>query len=214
MTAHATCVVAIRHGETAWNVDVRVQGHLDIDLNDRGRWQAQRLAQALAGEPLAAVYASDLRRARDTAAALAARAGLDVQYRSGLRERAFGRFEGLTLTEIEQRFPADAQRWRAREAGFDPGGGETLAVFHARAIGTVAELAARHRGQHIAIVSHGGVLDALYRAATQVALAVPRSWPLANASINRLLHGDDGFSLIRWSDTAHLDHPAFEQGTA
>ena len=214
MTARATRVVAIRHGETAWNVEVRVQGHLDIDLNERGRWQVQRLAQALAGEPLAAVYSSDLRRARDTAAALAAPTGLDVQCHSGLRERSFGCFEGLTLAEIEQRFPEGAQRWRRRDAGFDPGGGETLAAFYARAIGTVTELAARHRGQHIAIVSHGGVLDALYRAAMQVALDVPRSWALGNASINRLLHGDDGFRLIGWGDALHLEQPALEQGAA
>ncbi len=95
----ATRIVAIRHGQTAWNVDTRIQGQLDIGLNETGRWQAQRLAQALAHEPLAAVYSSDLHRARDTAHALAHGAGLEVRTDAGLRERDFGLFEGLTFAE-------------------------------------------------------------------------------------------------------------------
>ncbi|MFY9512204.1 MAG: histidine phosphatase family protein, partial [Rubrivivax sp.] len=119
-----TRLVVIRHGETAWNAELRIQGHTDIPLNDTGRWQAARMAAALADEGLSAVYSSDLQRAADTAAALAAAAGLQVVHDAGLRERHFGAFEGATFREIEQRWPEDARRWRQREPGFAPGGGE------------------------------------------------------------------------------------------
>lgn len=209
-----TRIVAIRHGQTAWNVDTRIQGQLDIGLNATGRWQAQRLARALADERLDAVYSSDLDRARDTARALADGAGLAVRTTEALRERGFGIFEGLTFQEIEQRFPDQAQRWRQRDASFGPEGGETLAAFVARAVSSVAAIAARHRGGQIAVVTHGGVLDALYRAASRIAIDAPRTWQLGNASINRLLHGEDGFTLVGWSDTFHLEAPALEEGSA
>lgn len=100
-----TRLLLLRHGETAWNAETRIQGQLDIALNERGLWQAERLAQALAGEDLAAVYSSDLLRAHATAAALARHHGLPVLADAALRERGFGRFEGLTYAEIEARFP-------------------------------------------------------------------------------------------------------------
>lgn len=205
MSADAvTRVLLVRHGETDWNAALRIQGHTDIALNARGRWQAQRLAAALADESLHAVYSSDLSRAHGTAEPTAVAAGLPVQHDEGLRERGFGRFEGLTFAEIEQRWPEDALRWRRRDSGFAPGGGEPLEAFHARAVATTAALAQRHRGQAILVVSHGGVLDCLYRAATGLALDAARSWQLGNASINRLLHTDGGFTLVGWDDARHL----------
>jgi probable phosphoglycerate mutase len=199
-----TRVFVLRHGQTAWNASRRIQGHVDEPLDDIGRWQAQRLGQALAGEGIAAIYSSDLRRAHDTALALAATTGLPVVTQAKLRERAFGRFEGATHAEIEQRWPEDAARWRRREAGFGPGGGEPLADFYARSVGAATALAARHRGQAIALVAHGGVLDCLYRAAMRLALDAPRTWQLGNASINRLLYAGQGFSVVGWDDAAHL----------
>ena len=207
----ATRILAIRHGETAWNVDTRIQGHVDIPLNDTGRWQARRLAEAIAGEELAAVYASDLGRACETAQALARDAGVEVVLHDGLRERAFGAFEGLTFAEIESRWPEQALRWRQRDPEFAAEGGETLRAFYARSIATATALAARHPGRQIALVSHGGVLDCLYRAATRLDLAAPRSWRLGNASINRLLHTPQGFSLVGWSDTHHLEREALDE---
>jgi 2,3-bisphosphoglycerate-dependent phosphoglycerate mutase len=209
----ATRIVAIRHGETAWNVATRIQGQLDIGLNDAGRWQASRLALACADERLDVIYSSDLTRARDTARVVASRAGLELRTDTGLRERGFGVFEGLTFAEIEQRFPNQARSWRRRDASFGPDGGETLQAFYARAVGTVAALAARHRGQHIAVVTHGGVLDALYRAASHVALDAPRTWQIGNASINRLLASDDGFVLVGWADTFHLACAALDEAS-
>ena len=100
-----TRVFALRHGQTAWNVTQRIQGHTDEPLDETGRWQAVRLGQALVGEGIAAIYSSDLQRAHATALALASATGLAVNSDPLLRERAFGRFEGATFTEIEERWP-------------------------------------------------------------------------------------------------------------
>ncbi len=213
--AQFTRLIAVRHGETAWNVDTRVQGQLDIGLNEVGRRQSVRLAQALVDEQLEALYASDLGRARDTALAVASLTGLPLQLDPRLRERAFGRFEGMTYAEIEQRFPDASRRWRQRDPDFAPeGGGEALAAFQARAVAAVAAIACRHRGRHVAVITHGGVLDALYRAAARVALDAPRTWHLGNAGINRLLHGEAGFTLVGWGDTGHLQGTSLEEGAA
>lgn len=204
MLEQATRLLLIRHGETAWNRETRIQGHTDIPLSALGRAQAERLAAALAEEPLAAIYASDLSRARQTADALARVHGLPVRLDAELRERAFGRFEGLSWDEIAQRHPEDAARWRRREPDFAVGGGESLTLFSARCLAAARRAAAAHPGQSIALVAHGGVLDCLYRAATRVALEAPRSWQLGNATINRLLATAEGFTLVGWNDDHHL----------
>ncbi len=204
MLEQATRIILIRHGETAWNRETRIQGHTDIPLSPLGVVQAARLAEALADEVLAAIYASDLSRARQTAEAVAAAQRLAVRLDPDLRERAFGRFEGLSWQEIDQNHPEDAARWRKREPAFAVGGGESLDAFSTRCLAAVARSATAHPGQSIAVVAHGGVLDCLYRAATRVALDAPRSWQLGNATINRLLWTTDGFTLIGWNDDRHL----------
>lgn len=214
MLEQATRVVLIRHGETAWNRATRIQGHTDVPLSPLGLAQAERLAQALADEPLAAIYASDLSRARQTAEALARLQGLPVQLDAGLRERAFGRFEGLSWEEIAQAHPEDAARWRRREPDFPVGGGESLVAFSARCLDAARRAAAAHPGACIALVAHGGVLDCLYRAATRVSLEAPRSWQLGNATINRLLATADGFTLVGWNDDRHLAGLSADDSTA
>ena len=206
-----TRVIAIRHGETAWNAETRMQGQLDIPLNQAGRWQAGRVAAALAGETLDAIYSSDLARALQTAEPLAAAAGLAVEVDAGLRERCFGVFQGLTFEEVEARWPQDSVRWRRREPDFAPEGAETLRAFAARCVAAASRIAAGHPGQTIAIVTHGGVLDSLYRAAARVGLQSSRSWVLANAGINRLLHTPQGFTLVGWADTGHLESAPLDE---
>ena len=126
----ATRILAIRHGQTAWNAAARIQGHTDIELDDTGQWQARRVAQALGDEDLQAIYSSDLARARDTAAPLAALHGLPVGIDEGLRERGFGDFEGLSFEQIEARWPDQALAWRRRDPAFGPRGGEVLRDLH------------------------------------------------------------------------------------
>jgi len=206
----ATRIIAVRHGETAWNVNNRVQGHLDIPLNNVGREQAARLGQALVSETVEAIYASDLWRAWDTAHAIASAASSAnakrVKVEEGLRERRLGAFEGRTFTEIEALWPDASRRWRQREPDFAPdGGGESLLAFRARVLEALNRLAARHAGGQIALVAHGGVMDVLYRHATGQELQAKRTWALGNAAINRLLWSEQRLALVGWADTGHLD---------
>lgn len=209
----ATRIIAIRHGETAWNVDTRVQGQLDIPLNDTGRWQAHRLALALAGEPIAAVYSSNLLRAWDTALSVADAVGRPVITDEGLRERGFGEFQGRTYAEIETLWPGEALRWRKRDPHFAPPGGESLVDLRERVTRTAHTLAARHPGEQIVMVGHGGVMDVLYRIATGQDIQAPRTWALGNAAINRLLWTVEGFTLVGWADTFHLDDDARDESS-
>jgi probable phosphoglycerate mutase len=214
----ATRVLAIRHGETSWNVDTRIQGKLDIGLNDNGRKQAERLGAALAKsqaqEPLnviSAIYSSDLWRAYDTALSISKATGVPVVADEGLRERGFGVFEGKTFDEIAQLWPDQSLRWRQRDPHFCPEGGESLTQFTERILKASQALAAAHPGQQIALVAHGGVMDVLYRAATGQGIQAPRTWSLGNAVINRLLWTPAGFTLVGWNDAQHLEDAAMDE---
>ncbi len=200
-----TRVTLVRHGRTAWNAIARIQGQTDIPLDDTGRWQAQRMGQALAGEDIAIVYTSDLARAADTAQALVDALGVPLETDSRLRERHFGSFEGLTFAELDEHHVDAARRWRTREPGFAPEGGESLIDFNQRSVDAVTRLARRHAGHHIAVVSHGGVLDAMYRAGSRVPLEQARSWHIGNASIHRMMLSAEGWSIVGWNDEFHLD---------
>lgn len=213
MQQSATRLVIVRHGETAWNLVSRIQGHTDIPLNERGLWQAERAGQALRDEGIHAIYTSDLRRAADTAAAIGRACELPVTTHEGLRERHFGRFEGYSHDDIATRWPDEARRWRNRDPDYGPQGGEILQHFYDRVITTAHEIARDHPGETVVLVAHGGVLDCFYRAATHVGLSVPRTWKIANASINRLLRTDEGFALIGWADTRHLEGDGLDETT-
>lgn len=210
-----TELLLIRHGETDWNAERRLQGFLDIGLNDRGRQQAAALAQALHDEVLDAVIASDLQRAVDTAQALALPRGLTVQTTPGLRERCYGAFEGLRYDEIAGHFPQAHASWMAREidARFPPGqqSAETLREFSTRAVEGVIALAQRHAGQKIAIVTHGGVLDCVYRAARGVGLDSVRDFDILNTGINRFHWDGSALSVLQWGNVAHLGQAALDE---
>jgi probable phosphoglycerate mutase len=204
----------IRHGETDWNVDKRLQGHIDIGLNAEGQRQAAALGQVLGDEPLDAIYASDLQRARDTAQAVASVQGRSVHIDAALRERCYGGFEGLQHHEIEQRYPQDFAAWKAREldARYPAGEriAETMREFSERAVGAVTRLIhaeCQHQAggrRKIAIVTHGGVLECIYRWATQSDIEQARDFDIFNASINRLQWDGERLHVRQWADIAHL----------
>jgi len=210
-----TDILLIRHGETEWNVEKRLQGHCDIALNAEGRRQAAALGRALRDEPLDAIFSSDLQRARDTAQAIAAARGMTVQTDPGLRERCFGAFEGLIHSEIGARYPADFLAWKERDldARYTAGEreAETLREFAARALATVARLAAIDGHERIAVVTHGGVLDTLYRHAHALGYEHPRNFDVLNASINRLKWDGARFHVLQWADVAHLAQTALDE---
>lgn len=210
-----TTLWLIRHGETAWNTERRFQGHTDIPLNGTGLNQARLLAERLANEhrshPFAAIYSSDLARARDTAQAAATRMGLTVREETGLRERDYGVLSTLTPEEMAALHPHAFDYWQRRDPDYVLPGGESLVQFAERVALTVQAIAQRHAGDRIVIVAHGGVLDCAYRAATGMSLSAKREHTLRNASINRLRQSGAGWAVERWGDVAHLDVEAFDE---
>lgn len=210
---HCTHILAIRHGETAWNKDARIQGQLDIPLNDTGLWQAERTADALRGEPIAAVYASDLLRAAQTAQAIADAQQLTLRRMPELRERHFGDCQGCRWTDLEVERPDITDAWRRRVPDFAPPGGESLLDLRARVENAFHSLGERHAGEQIVVVAHGGVLDIVYRLAAKIDLQSPRTWQLSNAGVNRVLWTPEGLNLIGWGDVSHLDGAIREDTT-
>jgi probable phosphoglycerate mutase len=209
-----THIIAIRHGETAWNVDGRIQGWLDIPLNDKGQWQAARAAQALARAPIDAVYASDLWRAYSTALEIGKPHSLTPISHEGLRERVFGVFQGKTFEEVRELWPDLAERWRKRDLDFAPEGGESLLQFRERIVNAAKGIVQANPGKTLVLTAHGGVMDVLYREATGQGLDATRTWELGNAAINRLLWNGETFSLVGWNDVSHLDDEALSDVTA
>ena len=209
----STRILAVRHGETAWNRETRIQGHIDIPLNPIGLLQARRVGAALQDEKIDAIYSSDLTRARQTAEAIARTTGAPLHLDVALRERAFGAFEGLTFDEITERWPEQAVRWRKRDLDFSADGGETIPAFYERCVSAVKRLAQAHAGQTLVIVAHGGVMDCLYRAGSRLPLEAPRSWTLGNATINRLLHSPEGLTVVGWNDDFHLENLSLDEIT-
>lgn len=199
-----TRICLVRHGETDWNVERRLQGHEDMPLNATGRAQALALGQALAGGRFDAIYSSDLVRALDTAKAVAAQTGVLVTPLAAIRERNFGVFQGHTRHEAEQLFPAMQARVTAREPDFVPPEGESLRQCFDRIAAVLVELAHKHAGQSILLVAHGGVLDAARRFVIDMPLHLPRDFELGNAALNWLTHVDGHWTLGAWNDQKHL----------
>lgn len=210
-----TQIVLIRHGETAWNAERRLQGHIDIALNQEGLRQAALLARALGREHFDAIVSSDLQRAAQTADALARVSGMPVRRDPQLRERCYGAFEGLLYTEIAQRFPAEFAAWQARDIDARMPAGARVAEpfrqFYARSIAAIQAWGAAHPGQKLALVAHGGVLECAYRAALGKPLDSPRDFEIKNASVNRLLYAGGKLSLRDWGDVRHLDESAMDE---
>ena len=186
----------VRHGESDWNVERRWQGHADRPLTDRGRGQAQNLAARLAGVDLDAVYSSDLRRAWETAEAVASAKGLDVIRLPELREVDVGSWSGLTRDECEARFPEAFARWRAGGSGWDDG--ESYEEMGERIVEAIGRLAAEHQGGAILVVSHGGPIRAVHAHALGVDIATHRrTGPVEpNARLSAVAVEDGRFARV------------------
>jgi broad specificity phosphatase PhoE len=161
-----TTLLLVRHGETDWNRDGRWQGGSDTSLNDLGREQAQALAEQLDGS-IDVVYSSDLARARETAEIVAAELGLEVRVDPRLRERSFGSWEGLTTSEIEDRFADSHRRWR-EGVGAGADDAETFEDFSARVNDFLADVLRLHPGENVLVISHGGSIRVIHALAAGV----------------------------------------------
>ena len=199
-----TTMCFIRHGETDWNVEKRIQGQTDIPLNETGRRQALAMAFNAAHHEFSGIYSSDLSRALETAKMLAQRRDLEVSCWDALRERHYGIFQGITGEEGKIRYPEAYSKYIAREAGHDFETGESLKAFEERVIDAVEQLRHRHKGETIAVVSHAGFLDIVYRRSTGRTLSAKRDFRIPNCALNWFSFDEHGWHLERWDDHHHL----------
>jgi 2,3-bisphosphoglycerate-dependent phosphoglycerate mutase len=204
----STRFIVVRHGETAWNAQGRIQGHLDSPLNEEGMAQAFLLAERLAAEPFDHFYSSDLGRALQTAQPLADRTGKQPVADRQLRERGLGVFQGLTAAQCQDTYPEDYRRFHDRDPDHAMPGGESIRELNRRVAACFEDLATRHAGQWVVAVTHGGVLDALYRHVTRMALDRARDFTVYNASVNRVRREESGWVLESWGDISHLTRDA------
>lgn len=201
-----TEVILIRHGETVWNLEGRYQGQLDSPLTERGVHQAEAIAARLRDCPFDHLYASDLGRTWKTAEPIAAATGHPILPEPRLRERHFGIFHGLDRTTIRDRYPEAHRGYTSDDPDYPVPQGESLRQLHERAVSCLEELAARHAGQRLVLVSHGGALAALLRHVIGIPIAAPRPFKLFNAAFNLITRSGDGWQIEVLGDACHLRH--------
>jgi len=200
-----TTLCLVRHGETVWNAEGRIQGQHDVPLSDVGRAQAEALAEALAGERFDAIYSSDLMRVRQTAEPVARRLGLTVNLEPGLRERHYGKFQLILYREARERFPEEFAEMTARTLDFDFGGtGESLRIFAERVGATLKAIVANHAGGRVLVLTHGGVLDVAHRLIHGSTMDAHRDWELPNAGLNWIEAHPEAWLVRAWGVTSHL----------
>ena len=199
-----TTFVLVRHGETEWNRGGRIQGHTDSRLTADGMTQAEAIGKHLASERFDHLLASDLGRAHHTAALIAPHVNLPIVTHQGLRERGFGIAEGKTYAEIERDHPEMFSRSRDTDPDYAAQGGESRRQFHTRITEALAALAAEHVGRHVLLVTHGGVLAAIFRWLNGLPIASPHHIEIPNAAYNRICLDDGGWQIEVWGSVAHL----------
>lgn len=200
----STRICIIRHGETDWNVEKRIQGQTDIPLNETGRAQAMAMAFNAAHYNFTAVYSSDLSRARATAQAVAEGRTLEIKTMAQLRERHYGIFQGITAVEAEKRYPEAHALYKARDLNYDFETGESLVSFAVRVMEAFGWIARHHSGHTVAVVCHAGVLDVIYRKATSRPLTTERDFIIPNCALNWFHFDGQGWHLDAWDDHHHL----------
>lgn len=210
-TGRTVRVCFVRHGETEWNAERRIQGQIDIGLNDIGRQQAEAAGRWLRQAGIRALYSSDLKRAWTTAEAIGRALDLSPVPAPELRERRYGVFEGLTYAEAKEKYPDGYAAFEGRNADYDFEDGESLKAVYERVTGKVKAIAAAHPGQNVVVVVHGGVLDIINRFVRGNSLETPRDFLIPNAGINWVTAVDGKFSLESWAETGHLAPGALDE---
>jgi probable phosphoglycerate mutase len=199
-----TRFVLLRHGETHWNLESRIQGHHDSGLTPAGVAQARALAQRMKSEAFDLLVASDLGRALSTARHIGEVTNHPVLPDARLRERHYGECQGLTYGELDHQYPDLFSSVREVDPDFPVPGGETRRQFHDRVKAAFESLAREHEGKRVVVVSHGGVLAMLYRAIHAIPLGTPHPIPIRNASYNAVAWEGGAWIVEAWGDTVHL----------
>ncbi len=204
----ATRFIVVRHGETAWNAQGRIQGHLDSPLNEEGLAQAILVGERLGHERIDVIFCSDLGRVLQTVQPLVDRSGREPVRDAMLRERHLGIFQGLTSAECQARHPHDYARFHARDVEHVVPGGESIRQVYLRVARFFDATARAHPDKTLAVFTHGGILDALYRHVTGTPLEKLRDFPVYNASLNWISCEHGCWRLEQWGDISHLTRDA------
>lgn len=207
-----TQIIIVRHGQTEWNIRGIRQGYLDSPLTARGMVQAKALGQRLGREQFTALYSSDLGRAMQTAREIASVTGHEIVTDARLRERHLGIFQGLSGDEIVAKYPEERRLMRSRGPSYVIPEGESMVQQVERNIACLNELAARHQGEQIVVVTHGGVVSAFFRHTLEISLEAPRRFEFVNAGLNVFAREDDNWMLLTWGDVSHLAPGAASEG--
>lgn len=197
----------IRHGQTDWNVQSRFQGQVDVPLNTTGLAQARRLAMRLKVEPVEPLVVSDLLRTRQTAQAIESIWSVQAQASASWREQSFGILEGLVAQDIERQYPQEWRQWLSYRADYVPPGGESFQMLDARirqAVREVVSLCKKMQLTSCTVVTHGAVLDVIWRWAHGLDLAGPRKCPIPNVGLNTVRTDGEVMELVQWADDAHV----------
>ena len=200
-----TEIVLIRHGETEWNRQGRIQGHSDSPLTPEGIAQAQAMAMRLKRDPACAIIASDLGRARQTASIIAWQRNGRVEVDERLRERKFGVAEGQNYARADNAHPEMFSRERETSPSYAPPGGESRQEHFDRVQRVMILLADRYAGRRIIVVTHGGVLSCVYRWLRGIPVAAPHPIEIPNVAFNLIEHADATWNVKVWGDVAHLE---------
>lgn len=206
-----TRVILVRHGQTIWNDGARFQGHMDSPLTEEGVRQVEALGKRLAPENVSAVYSSDLGRAMQTAEIIAGRTKHRVISDTRLREQCLGIFEGLSKDEIPKRYPEEWKRYHSRDPEYVVPGGESPRGRFELGLACLSELALRHRGENIVVVTHGGLVQGMFRHVVGVPFREARRFSIQNAAYNVFLHHEEGWSVQTWGDVSHVREMAENQ---
>jgi probable phosphoglycerate mutase len=207
-----TQVILVRHGETEWNIARIRQGHLDSRLTEKGIAQAKALAQRLAREKFTALYSSDLGRAVQTAMAIADLTGHEIVTDARLRERHLGIFQGLNGDEITAKYPEERRQFRTMGPDYVIPGGESMRQQVERNVAYLNELAAKHHGEQVVVVTHGGVVSGFFRHTLEIPLEAPRRFEFVNAGLNVFAREEQTWLLLTWGDVSHLAPGAASEG--
>jgi len=207
-----TQVIIVRHGETLWNIKGIRQGHLDSPLTESGIAQASALGERLKRERFSALYSSDLGRAVQTARMIAESTGHEIVTDARLRERHLGIFQGLSADEMKQKHPEEYRLNRSLSPDYVISGGESIMQQVARNIACLNEVAEKHPGETIVLVTHGGVLSGLFRHTFSIPFGAPRRFEFVNAGLNTFVYQGGDWFLQTWGDVSHLEAGAISDG--
>ena len=199
-----TQLIIIRHGETEWNLEGRIQGHMDSPLTESGRAQAEAIATRLQTVEVNALYSSDRGRAYSTAQVVSHKTGQDILTDKRLRELHLGKFEGLTEEEVRKRFPEEYVYLKKAVPDYIYPGGESKEQFSLRVISCLEELMGKHQGEQIVVITHGGALSRLIRYTLGMPVVGSNEYKICNAALNIFSYENKRGQLEIWGDLSHL----------